>query len=60
MYTIVLLRENKNTSQDFQAVVVEVVRGEYGWGRQKQRMAYAVKMSKGFNDGSDLGWLWSD
>ena len=46
-------------SQDFQAVIVEVVHGQYGWGRQKQRMAYAVKISKGFKDGSDLGWLLS-
>lgn len=60
MYAAVLIRENKNQSQDFQAVVVEVVRGEYGCGRQKQRMAYAAKLSKGFNDGSELGWLWSD
>nr|CAI9689279.1 unnamed protein product [Rangifer tarandus platyrhynchus] len=51
MYAAVLIRENKNQSQDFQAVVVEVVRGEYGCGRQKQRMAYAAKLSKGFNDG---------
>ncbi|CAI9170952.1 unnamed protein product [Rangifer tarandus platyrhynchus] len=51
MYAALLIRENKNQSQDFQAVVVEVVRGEYGCGRQKQRMAYAAKLSKGFNDG---------